>query len=780
MKTLRTLLLTVAACSLGSHAQAQLQHYTFDCKDNISTGSKRADSEEVVSPTNPKDVTVDYIINASYDNNDGTGWEGSAPGFDKTNNTHNAEFFNTNYNIYQELTGLPNGVYKLSVQGFYRVHEKITNAYNAWSEGGNPLHAKVYAITTENTTMITLPSICEYAQSTQLGEGNEVEATSGKWVPSNMLAAAAYFEKGYYNDNSMIIYVKDGKLTIGLRKDTYIYRDWTIFDNWKLTYYGEGADAFKEWASYYTTEQALDYASMENLHCEKALLDAYNALINKVNEGLTDEEAFAFPDDFNAAHAALKQSIEAYNALNLAIEEAEGVIGRFPEESVSDLNAYLTAFDEEKFTNGVMPTADVITATTRIYEFIGQAKEAVVVKGGDCTALIVNASYDNNDGTGWEGSAPGFDKTNNTHNAEFYNTNYNIYQELTGLPNGVYHLSVQGFYRAGTYGDAYNAWCEGEDTRLHAKVYAITGENTTMITLPSICKYAQSTKLGEGNEAKVATDMYVPDNMLAAAAYFKQGYYNDNSMIICVEDGTLTIGLRKETKINKDWTIFDNWKLTYYGTPTVYSEDEAISVVAGTTDVLLRRTLTEGFNTLVLPFALTSEQVKEAFGEGTKVYTLTGETLTGTDAYTLNFAEGEEIAANTPVILKGVTKAASTYMFSDVTIEAGTPTASTEHFEFVGVYESATVPEGAFFLKQASTELRRSAGTTAIKGLRAYIAPKKPVSTLSIALRGEGTTEIENSELKIENSVVIYDLQGRRVEKMEKGIYIVNGKKVIK
>ena len=28
-------------------------------------------------------------------------------------------------------------------------------------------------------------------------------------------------------------------------------------------------------------------------------------------------------------------------------------------------------------------------------------------------------------------------------------------------------------------------------------------------------------------------------------------------------------------------------------------------------------------------------------------------------------------------------------------------------------------------------------------------------------------------------NVVIYDLAGRRVEKMEKGIYIVNGKKVV-
>ena len=42
---------------------------------------------------------------------------------------------------------------------------------------------------------------------------------------------------------------------------------------------------------------------------------------------------------------------------------------------------------------------------------------------------------------------------------------------------------------------------------------------------------------------------------------------------------------------------------------------------------------------------------------------------------------------------------------------------------------------------------------------------------------GEGTTEIENVEL--DEELVIYDLAGRRVMKMQKGIYIVNGKKVV-
>ena len=79
--------------------------------------------------------------------------------------------------------------------------------------------------------------------------------------------------------------------------------------------------------------------------------------------------------------------------------------------------------------------------------------------------------------------------------------------------------------------------------------------------------------------------------------------------------------------------------------------------------------------------------------------------------------------------------------------------------------------------------------TEGLNPFRAYltIIPRSgtPVNApvmrrISIRVKGEGeTTGIENSELKIENSDVIYDLQGRRVEKMEKGVYIVNGKKVV-
>ena len=69
-----------------------------------------------------------------------------------------------------------------------------------------------------------------------------------------------------------------------------------------------------------------------------------------------------------------------------------------------------------------------------------------------------------------------------------------------------------------------------------------------------------------------------------------------------------------------------------------------------------------------------------------------------------------------------------------------------------------------------------------LAGSKAYLDfTANPTAAQSIGIRfGEGTSSIGNAQLIIDNeTTVIYDLLGRRVEKMEKGIYIVNGKKVV-
>ena len=42
-----------------------------------------------------------------------------------------------------------------------------------------------------------------------------------------------------------------------------------------------------------------------------------------------------------------------------------------------------------------------------------------------------------------------------------------------------------------------------------------------------------------------------------------------------------------------------------------------------------------------------------------------------------------------------------------------------------------------------------------------------------------GSTDIEQTTVNVQQTTVIYDLQGRRVESPTKGVYIVGGKKVM-
>ena len=70
--------------------------------------------------------------------------------------------------------------------------------------------------------------------------------------------------------------------------------------------------------------------------------------------------------------------------------------------------------------------------------------------------------------------------------------------------------------------------------------------------------------------------------------------------------------------------------------------------------------------------------------------------------------------------------------------------------------------------------------TGVMKANKAYLATTSSAPALNIIFDEDGTTgirSIDNGQLTIDN--VYYDLSGRRIEKPTKGLYIVNGKKVI-
>ena len=68
-----------------------------------------------------------------------------------------------------------------------------------------------------------------------------------------------------------------------------------------------------------------------------------------------------------------------------------------------------------------------------------------------------------------------------------------------------------------------------------------------------------------------------------------------------------------------------------------------------------------------------------------------------------------------------------------------------------------------------------------INGFKMYmnIEDKEGVKSFSFRFPNNGTTEIEEITIEKAENNNYYDLQGRRVEKPTKGLYIVNGKKVI-
>lgn len=190
------------------------------------------------SRENPVDVTDKFITNPRYENNDNEGWKGNVqPGIDANNNLQNAEFFNTNFDIYQNLQGLPEGIYRLSLQGYYRAGLEGP-AYEAKQSGNETLNAELYVTTNSKTTTSKMQSIFTGAPTSKLGVDGEINLGHW-WVPNTMSAAAVYFAKDYYKENSIEVLVTNGQLRIGLRKTTTIRRDWVMLDNWKLEYLGK-------------------------------------------------------------------------------------------------------------------------------------------------------------------------------------------------------------------------------------------------------------------------------------------------------------------------------------------------------------------------------------------------------------------------------------------------------------------------------------------------------------------------------------------------------------
>lgn len=552
----------------------------------------------------PGDDITRKIVNPSFDTGTSEGWTGNVT---VSKDYKNCEAYEKTFDLYQDITNIPDGVYELSVLAFQRVGtNEVASA--AHDNGTENITAFIYANDLE--TPFTSPYTYGMKEPSGGNPADYKYNLNGEdvYIPNSMqgmAAAIAENPKAYTVTVPML--VEGGTLRIGVRAKTRPSNthDWAIWDNFRLKYIGSKGDAL----SAVTTPLIAKAAGL----LDSKMNAEVRAQLETAKTALETEATVPGIHTLSAAIEAANTSIEAYKPLQTAIENAQT---RYDENEASSTtsdvakglyNAAKTTA-ENIYNNGTVADAEIPAAIKALNEgvtkyvindIIADASEA---KPADITKVIANSDFATMSSTGWDvkDGTMGFQANNSVEAGEFFNTTFNLQQTLVGLPAGMYRLTTQAFYRNGS---DPSAKVDGSDDQLkydvneNAYLYFSdkeipTEEGKTVATeLPEnkqAIKTITAHKIAEdkwndvglsdnGGLKKMDDGMYIPDNMITAQAFFRSdaGSAYDSEPLNFNYDGNsdFRIGLIKNVTVTNDWTIVKNFKLYYLGVdPTGISE----------------------------------------------------------------------------------------------------------------------------------------------------------------------------------------------------------------
>lgn len=555
----------------------------------------------------PGDDITRKIVNPSFDTGTSEGWTGNVT---VSKDYKNCEAYEKTFDLYQDITNIPDGVYELSVLAFQRVGtNEVASA--AHDNGTENITAFIYANDLE--TPFTSPYTYGMKEPSGGNPADYKYNLNGEdvYIPNSMqgmAAAIAENPKAYTVTVPML--VEGGTLRIGVRAKTRPSNthDWAIWDNFRLKYIGSKGDALGAVTTPLIAKAAGLLDSKMNADVRTQLEAAKTAL--------ETEATVPGIHALSAAIEAANTSIEAYKPLQTAIENAQT---RYEEnEATSETSEtakglYTAAVNTAQgiYDNGTVADAEIPAAIKALNEgvtkyvindIIADASEA---KPADITKVIANSDFATMSSTGWDvkDGTMGFQANNSVEAGEFYNCTFNLQQILVGLPAGMYRLTTQAFYRNGN--DA-SAKVDGSDDQLKydvnenaylyfsdkeipteegKKVATELPENKQAIKTITALKIAEDkwNDVGlsdKGGLKKMDDGMYIPDNMITAQAFFRSdaGSAYDSEPLNFNYDGNsdFRIGLIKNVKnetTSGDWTIVKNFKLYYLGVdPTGISE----------------------------------------------------------------------------------------------------------------------------------------------------------------------------------------------------------------
>lgn len=496
------------------------------------------------------DITSSYITNPDF-NVDRSGWEGNA------GNTRAScqECYNYRYiDFYQTLPSLPKGHYRLSVQGYQRNGD---NAWNLYVNNDADVSATLFVRGDKNNYCYfyndtTLSSY--FSQSfEQTSTNNWISYDGGQhYFPNTMETAHEAFQQGAYKSQIEFDVNEDGltvQLGIFMPSDAYVANNWCIFSHFRLE----------------TTSKVVVATGIELTLPKTELV---------VGEGMMATVNLA-PSDVSQKSVRWTSSNEAVATVYDGWIKAVGAGATTITASTID-------------GSGLSASKDITVSVNTSGEWI------------DVTNIFIeNAGYLNNTGDGWTRESSG--KTDVNYNAmEAYESTFNIYQQLTGLPKGRYRLTMNGYYRNGfnvvdnsgraldymydfwytdtymadQYSGAYVDYLNGNEN-LTAYLYA--GSN--QVALPSVYAYEASTSsnvfgyyisdIVEDPEnpgyyrTEIIDSRLYPNSMWSGSVSFQNGKYQN--VLEFEAEGNITIGVRNDNYVSGNWCLFGNWKLEYKG-----------------------------------------------------------------------------------------------------------------------------------------------------------------------------------------------------------------------
>ena len=405
------------------------------------------------------------------------------------------------------------------------------------------------------------------------------------------------------------------------------------------------------------------------------------------------------------------------------------------------------------------------TKEERVAELAAATAEAPV----DATFMIVDANFNRNDlrKSAWTISEDCTNKNmsggNNVNNcAESWHSTFTISQVIENVPNGIYQLTAQGFWRQ-----------DGEDDE-NLPVFFINDQTTVF-------------PVKDGAE----------NSMGDASASFTQGLYTIEPMTVTVTDGTITLGVKNEANPTI-WCIWDNFRLSYLGEPVVINPDDPEIEVA------------EGWHSVIENGNLAGENVanffiKENGGNPVPAVIVPGAGKNNSRGIVINTNDNPAndwdaqffIQANENIGAGYKIHVEFDYM---ATQEAGFDTQShSEPGNYIHWYcvDSYTAkPEWQHMSKEVEVSHADDKGNGEWGKACTNDAGGKPFKTVAFNLSkvktattfyfdnivfwvSDVTVGVKEVNVLNDNKRDAYNLNGQKVMKTQKGLYIINGKKVV-